>query len=121
VDRRACGSGDAWDFWIVVCHLDCRWFKSLGGSQGVGLWDSGSSPIPLPGPPDRPNMDIIGGVGRYSGDLPGIEDTITGKEVFQFPAQFTTPSDLEWDGQYLVVGYENGEVLILDFKNMLLQ
>jgi hypothetical protein len=93
------------------------WMKAKGWDFGI----SGSPPIPLPGPPDRPHLDIIGGVRRHKTELPGIEDTVTGKEVFRLPARFGNPSDLQWDGQYLVAGYGNGEVLILDFNNMLLQ
>jgi hypothetical protein len=47
-------------------------------------------------------------------DLPGIEDTITGKKVLQLPSRYSKPGDAQWDGQYLVAGYSTGEVLILD-------
>jgi WD40 repeat protein len=90
-----------------------------------GGWDfgiSGSPPIELSGVlPVRPHLDFTGGVRKYKTGLPAIEDTTTGKKVFQLPAKLASPSDSQWDGQYLVAGYENGEVLILDFSNMLLQ
>ena len=44
---------------------------------------------------------------------------MTGKVVLQLPTRFVGSSDSQWDGRYLVAGYENGEVLILDFNNML--
>jgi hypothetical protein len=55
------------------------------------------------------------------GSTPGIENTITGEKVLQLPPRFLGLSDLQWDGQYLVAGYGNGEILILDFSNMLFQ
>jgi WD40 repeat protein len=85
-------------------------------------WDFGtlnSSSIPRASP-DSPRLDFVGGVREFKTDLPEIEDTVTGKEVFRPPARFMNPSDSQWDGQYLVAGYENGEVLILDFNNILL-
>jgi WD40 repeat protein len=93
------------------------WVSTRGWEFGI----SGSPPIPLSGVlPVRPHLDFTGGVRRYKTDLPAIEGTVTGKEVFQLPAKFPSPSDSQWDGQYLVAGYENGEVLILDFSNVLL-
>jgi WD40 repeat protein len=93
------------------------WVLTYGWDFGI----SGSPPI-LPGVlPVRPHLDFTGGVRKYRTILPAIEDTVTRKVVFQLPAKLASPSDLQWDGQYLVAGYENGEVLILDFSNMLLQ
>jgi WD40 repeat protein len=94
------------------------WVAGKGWDFGI----SGSSPVPISGVlPDRPLLDFIGGVRNYKTNLPGIEDTVTRKKVFQLPGRLISPSDSQWDGQYLVAGYENGEVLILDFNNMLLQ
>ena len=45
-----------------------------------------------------------------------IKDIITGKVVFQLGGRFSKPVDSQWDGQYLVAGYQSGEVLILDFN-----
>jgi len=50
-----------------------------------------------------------------------IKDTVTGKEVFQLVGRYAKPTDMQWDGQYLVAGYMSGEVLILDFNCVLLQ
>jgi hypothetical protein len=94
------------------------WVSTEGWDFGI----SGLSPIPLSGVlPDKPFLDFFGGVRKYKTVLPGIVDTVTGQVVFQLPTGFMGPSDSQWDGQYLVAGYENGEVLILDFKNMLPQ
>ena len=79
-----------------------------------------SSPIELFDiSPPRPHLDFIGGIRMERSLLPGIEDTITGKEVFQLPSRYTRPADVQWDGQYLVAGYDSGEVLILDCTHLL--
>ena len=92
-------------------------------SQTKG-WDfgiSGSSPIQLSNTSlDKPHLDLIGSTGWDSGPCT-IKDTFTGKEVFQLAGRYATPYEVQWDGQYLVVGYESGDVLILDFKQAPLQ
>jgi len=70
-------------------------------------------------PPNRPHLDFTGGIRGKRSYLPGIEDTISGKEVFQLPSRYKRPNDAQWDGQYLVAGYETGEVIILDCNCML--
>ena len=47
-----------------------------------------------------------------------IKDAATGKVVFQLAGGLVNPVDSQWDGRYLVAGYESGEVLILDFNHM---
>jgi len=50
-----------------------------------------------------------------------IKDAVTGKEVFQLVGRYAKPNCVQWDGQYLVAGYESGEVLILGFNDTFLQ
>jgi hypothetical protein len=108
-------------------------FFCMGGSR-IGLrsanslalgWDfgvSGSSPIPLPSPPSgRPHLDFIGGGRWWYEGPPWIKDTVTGKKVFQLSGRYAPPYMVQWDGQYLIAGYGSGEVLILDFNQVLLQ
>jgi len=45
-----------------------------------------------------------------------IHDAVTGRVVFQLAGRFINPVKSQWDGCYLVAGYESGEVLILDFN-----
>jgi len=91
--------------------------------QGVEGWDFGVPEAPsikhYREPPNRPHLDFIGGIRKERSYLPGIEDTITGREVFQLPSRYPKPNDVQWDGQYLVAGYETGEVMILDCNCML--
>ena len=65
--------------------------------------------------PGRPYLKLI----NVRGEPVRIEDSITRKEVFQLCGKYAKPSAIKWDGQYLVTGYESGEVLILDFSQML--
>jgi WD40 repeat protein len=88
-------------------------------------WDFGildSSPVPLLSTSLRgPCLEFIGAPSWcYHGPL-WIKNTVTGKEVFRLSGRYARPSDVQWDGQHLVAGYESGEVLILDFNQMLPQ
>ena len=91
------------------------WVCIPGGIEG---WDFGapgpSSIKKYTEPPNRPYLYFIGSIRKERSLLPGIEDTITGKEVFRLSSGYTRPNDAQWDGQYLVAGYDSGEVMILD-------
>ena len=85
-------------------------------------WDFGvpnSLPVPLSdGPMGRPLLDLISGPSWQIEGISWIKNTATGKEVFQFSGRYAKPNKIQWDGQYLVAGYESGEVLILAFHHM---
>jgi WD40 repeat protein len=89
----------------------------VNNSKQIEGWDFG-----IPGsssikacftPPNRPHLDFVGGIRHHRTLLPSIEDTITGKEFLRLPEGLRNPTDAQWDGQYLVAGYEAGDVLIL--------
>jgi len=72
--------------------------------------------------PDSPPVQLtitppfhLNGTRPWGVDVSRIKNTTTGKVVFCLGGRFTRPADLQWDGRYLVAGYESGEVLILDF------
>jgi WD40 repeat protein len=90
--------------------------------QGWDFGVSGSSPVPLPNASsESPSLSFIGAASwRYQGPL-WIKDRVTGKLVFELPGRYARPYDVQWDGRYLVTGYGSGEVLILDFNQMLPQ
>ena len=93
------------------------------GESSIQGWDfetPGSTPTQLPENfPGKPHLNLID-VTHWSEDSPvRIEDSITGKEVFQLCGRYAKPAATEWDGQYLIAGYSSGEVLILDFGNAL--
>jgi len=64
-----------------------------------------------------PHLKFID-VRKWSKDSPvRVEDGVTEKEVFQLCGKYTNPSAIQWDGQYLIAGYETGEVLIFGFND----
>ena len=88
--------------------------------QGWDFGISGSSPIQLSNTPmGKPHLDLIGGAWPKIGPFI-IKDAVT-EEVSWLVGRYEMPGEIQWDGQYLVAGYVSGEVLILDFKHMLLQ
>ena len=93
--------------------------------HGVSLaegWDFGildSSPIPLSSAfPNRPHLNFLFSPAWVGADISRVEDTTTGKEVFQLVGSYAQPREARWDGHYLVAGYGSGEVLILDFNQV---
>ena len=88
------------------------WVQSNSSTLGWDFRLSGSSPVLLSNLSiGRPRLDFISYPWRF-------KDTVTGEEVFQLPGRYAVTHALQWDGQYLVAGYESGEVLILDFHHM---
>ena len=87
--------------------------------QGWDFGVSDSTPIPLSNTsPDKPRLVFLGT--SYQDISPSrIEDMVTKKEVFQLSGRYAKPWVAQWDGRYLIAGYESGEVLILDFNNMI--
>ena len=99
---------------IWACYKD--------SNEGWDFGLPGSSPTPLSNIfPNRPHLNFILGTKWWNGGPSRIKDTVTGKDVFQLVGRYAEPSDVRWDGQYLVAGYESGEVLILDFNHVVPQ
>ena len=94
-------------------------------SQTQG-WDFGipsSPPVMLSNPPPPKHyLNFVDGVKEQPAILSKVEDTATGKVVFWLSSErHERPRVAQWDGRYLIAGYESGEVLILDFINMIPQ
>ena len=88
-------------------------------AQGWDFGTSSSSPTLLPiGSAERPTLDFIGSADWWAIDPFWVLDTANRRIVFQLSGKYTKPSAIQWDGQYLVAGYESGEILILDFHHM---
>ena len=68
---------------------------------------------------DRPLLKLTDIRTWLHGSLVWIEDSVTGKVIFQLYGKYKHPSALQWNGQYLIAGYTSGEVLILNFGQML--
>ena len=93
------------------------WLQSpYGELHGWDFGIPGSSPVELIIAPPALNSAKVWHYG-----LSGIQDKTTGRVVFLLGGRFLKPDHLQWDGQYLVAGYRSGEVLILDFSNVLFQ
>jgi len=99
------------------------WVNLLQSSALIIGWDFGVlglSPNKLSNmSQNRPHLDFIGGMRKQRSFLPGIQDTTTRKVVIQLPERLVRPLDAQWDGQYLVAGYDSGEVLILEYNHVL--
>lgn len=85
-------------------------------------WDLGtvdSTPTSISVTPlERPDLDFVSqamNTVRYS----KVKNTVTGKAPFYLSGKYAKPCDPQWDGRYLVAGYDSGEVLILDFHHLL--
>jgi len=98
---------------VLVCFEDqppIGWDFGTPGSSPTIFFEKSS---------DRPRLDIID-IDWWLGDNAfRIEDRVTGREVFQLGGRYAKPSAIQWDGQYLIAGYPTGEVLILDFNDVL--
>jgi WD40 repeat protein len=113
--------GDCLDLLYMDGSKIClRSFNSL--TQGWDFGISGSSPIPLSNISiERPCLDFIDDIGWWHNGPSWIKDTATGKEVFSLSGRYAKPSNVRWDGRYLVASYGSGDLLILDFNQMLPQ
>ena len=87
----------------------------LGSSvQGWDFGTPGTTPIQLSKTSlGGPHLNLVDKGGPVK-----IEDGITGKEIFQLHGKYAEPSAMQWDGQYLIAGYELGEVLVLNFGDV---
>ena len=88
-------------------------------------WDFGTpDPSPIPSlslPPPRTCLSFVNGMMEQPAVLSRIKDTVTGKVVFWLSGRYDEPRVAQWNGRYLIAGYESGEVLILDFIHMIPQ
>ena len=104
-----------------LCMDNSRIWIQFKDSSTQG-WDFGipsSPPIPLSNiSTERPLLDLIGGASWRTGSPSWIKNTATGKKILQLYGRYVQPKEVQWDGKYLVAGYESGEVLILDFHNL---
>ena len=86
-------------------------------------WDFGiTSPSPIElytPPPDRLHLNDTK---LWDNNLCRIQDSITGKVVFQLPEGFQScVVEVQWNGQYLVISLRSQKELILEFHPTFLQ
>ena len=89
-------------------------------THGWNFGIPGPAPIPLSSTPPQhkpqSHLNFINytrGVFTYT---PRVVDAVTHNEVFWLHGRYARPTHTQWDGHYLVAGYDSGEVVILDFK-----
>ena len=88
--------------------------------QGLDFGIPDLTPIPLSSTsPDKPHVCFLG-TGAQTTSPSRVEHTVTRKEIFQLFGRFAKPWVAQWGSQYLVAGYQSGEVLILDFNHVIL-
>ena len=115
----------------IISKAEIKYYQHAGGFLTVDgsmvwihypgvedqMWDFGSpgpSPIQLPNIPlarPHPNNIVFWDTG-----ISGIREKATGKVIFQLSKRSGKPSDVQWNGQYLVACFISGEVLVLDFS-----
>jgi WD40 repeat protein len=84
------------------------------------VWDFGNPdlpPVQLPSIPLHvlhPNDAMLWDTGPSC-----VKEKATGKVVFQLSKRHGKPVNAQWNGQYLVASFISGEVLVLDFGNVL--
>ena len=87
-------------------------------------WDFGvPGPTPITSsyaPLASPHLEFIRSTTERS-TIPRsrVKDTVSGKEILQLPWRYENFTTIQWDGQYLVAGYKSGELLILDFSQVM--
>ena len=127
----------AWDIWTgkFVCKASLKekngWFDALrlNGSKvlvrlresSVLSWDFGTPELTPTKfseiPSGRSHLSFIDARKWSRGSPVRIQDSGTGKVVLQLYGKYAQPSATQWDGRYLIAGYNSGEVLILDFSD----
>ena len=97
-----------------------------GSRVGVGHslrrgWDFGDPKVPELGEfPDRPRLDLLGRPRGKGFESRWVEDTVTKRTVFHLPDKYSKPDmTVEWDGRYLLIWSKSGEVVVIDFENVL--
>ena len=111
-----------WDLDPLCVDGSRIWACYKDSNEGWDFGIPGSSPTQLSNMfPERPHLNFIHGTTWWDSGPSMVKDTNTGKCVFQLAGRYAEPSDVQWDGQYLVAGYSSGEVLILDFNYMVPQ
>ena len=91
------------------------WVHSpLSGPLGWDFGTPGSHPVQL----SNSSLLLSNNAKLWDIDKSRICKAVTRRVVFQLAGRFANPVKSQWDGHYLVAGYQSGEVLILDFNHV---
>jgi hypothetical protein len=91
------------------------WVRSQDSLKGWDFGVLGSPPVLLV---ERPPLDLVGFHPWKNNMVTKIRERETGKELFQLSGRYGNPAGIQWNGQYLVAGYESGDVFILDLHHL---
>ena len=83
--------------------------------QGWDFGTSGSTPTKLSGMPVLSDGNVL-----WDPRQGRIKNAVTGAVIFQLSGRFANPADVQCDGSHLVAGYESGQILILNLKDVML-
>ena len=90
------------------------WVRGIGSNcKGWDFGIPGSTPMEFPNTPMLPSPSRL-----WDPKQASIKNSATGEVVFQLSRSFTKPVKVQCDDSYLVAGYQSGEILILDLKNV---
>ena len=111
-----------YEFGVELSAMDgSRVWVSVGGGR-IG-WDfgiPGSPPVKLSTLP--PDMLHLSNTKLWDKSLCRIQDTVTGKAVFQLSEEFQSRiAEVQWNGQYLAISLKSEKELILEFHPAFLQ
>jgi len=99
-------------------------FKDLK-IQGWDFGFTGSAPVPLSGSSllsvPRSHLYFIDCTRVWNTEPSRVKNTVTGEEVFRLTGKYGKPTVAQWDGQYLIAGYDSGAVLVLDLNQVISQ
>ena len=114
------GLGGRWNLDPLQMDNSRVWIRYEDlSTQGWDFGTSSSFSIPSSiGSAGQPPLEFFSSPHLQNGEPSWIKDTISGKEVFQLSGRHTKPRVAQWDGQYLIAGYNSGELLILDFHHV---
>ena len=130
-----CAFIQVWDIWTGVTVNEVE-YKELTGVELLAMdgskvwvkfydlfdstpckgWDLGPSGLSsIEGYTKPPQDPHLSNTKQWDASQCRILDTITGKVVFQLPAQYRPPIDIKRNGQYLVASFQSRMELVLEF------
>jgi len=94
------------------------WESKSGHFRGWDFGIPGSPPVLFSSGQDSPDRPHLNDNKIWEIRKSRMKDIVTGKVVAQLPRRFGKAVHAQWDGHYLVVPFESGEVVILDFSHV---
>ena len=104
----------------VSCSVSMAYDFSSSNPRGWDFGIPGSSSILLSNRlPDKPFFNLVNETIQDHSVSTWVEDRVTQERLFCLPKRFSVLTTvLHWDKQYLVIGYQSGEVLVLNFSHV---